>query len=567
MSVHAHPGTGRAKDTEPAAHEVRPAAADQCHQAPLSFRVNPSAVSTGVVRRSAGAADSLGGTRVAASTLEVLRRRQGRGRALPEALAQPLSEHFNVDLSNVRVHADAEAAEVSRSLQATAFTHGNDVYFGDGAYRPDSAGGRHLLAHELAHVAQNAAAGGSSSSGPTIGRADDPLEVQAEVTAHSALQHLRRSVDGANRPGPSGSGPTTSKTTSPEPIGPLLAPGRPAMWAALRRSGNQLGGKPIQAPESPAVADLRLLRSRAAETRLNPNTHASTLVIRRYEASSKQERELTGKIRVWWEIDGDDLSDEVERVKKWCTTHAEALDLVRTLTLKQFDMARDTYKNSAEAVLAKGSFEELRNSGPAAPAPSLAGGTKDAKPQDQYKKAKKQLRDRKFVGNVTEDDLATITTAAGQAGQSWEIAVTDFIRNRQEAQNSATLSAARTAKYVGAKVVGDGLFQQGLVKNVWDAAYGLAVNGSSGANPMLTLGTAFDQPIVLEAVRIWRSNRSLVARLVENLHVPGGRSPIQHKGQRPDNPDPTRAFQADFISEWGGTVINVHVDVNTSSMR
>ena len=153
MSVHADPGARRAKESESAAHDVRAAAADPRRETPLSFQVNPSVVSTAVIRRSDGRADSLGGTPVAASTLEILRRRQGGGRALPEALVAPISEQLNVDLSNVRVQLPTPRQPRRLApLQATAFTHGNDLYFAEGAYRPDSAAGKHLLAHELAHV-------------------------------------------------------------------------------------------------------------------------------------------------------------------------------------------------------------------------------------------------------------------------------------------------------------------------------------------------------------------------------------------------------------------------------
>src|SRR5437763_1728429 len=42
------------------------------------------------------------------------------------------------------------------ALQARAYTMGRDIVFGRGQYRPDTAAGRHLLAHELAHVVQHA---------------------------------------------------------------------------------------------------------------------------------------------------------------------------------------------------------------------------------------------------------------------------------------------------------------------------------------------------------------------------------------------------------------------------
>jgi hypothetical protein len=56
------------------------------------------------------------------------------------------------DLSRVRVHADAHAAEAARALNARAFAVGPDVVFGAGEYRPQSSAGRRLLTHELAHM-------------------------------------------------------------------------------------------------------------------------------------------------------------------------------------------------------------------------------------------------------------------------------------------------------------------------------------------------------------------------------------------------------------------------------
>jgi hypothetical protein len=58
------------------------------------------------------------------------------------------------DFSGVRIHTDARAAESARSLDALAYTVGRDVVFGAGQYAPTTREGRRLLAHELAHVAQ-----------------------------------------------------------------------------------------------------------------------------------------------------------------------------------------------------------------------------------------------------------------------------------------------------------------------------------------------------------------------------------------------------------------------------
>lgn len=61
---------------------------------------------------------------------------------------------FGRDLGGVRVHADAAAADSARSVSALAYTVGSSVVFGAGQYAPETASGRRLLAHELAHVVQ-----------------------------------------------------------------------------------------------------------------------------------------------------------------------------------------------------------------------------------------------------------------------------------------------------------------------------------------------------------------------------------------------------------------------------
>ena len=62
---------------------------------------------------------------------------------------------FGRCFADVRVHDDASAAGLNRSLSARAFTSGRDVYFGAGEFRPEDPDGEQVLAHELAHVVQN----------------------------------------------------------------------------------------------------------------------------------------------------------------------------------------------------------------------------------------------------------------------------------------------------------------------------------------------------------------------------------------------------------------------------
>ena len=76
------------------------------------------------------------------------------GISLGAPTRQAMERQFRSDFSRVRIHAGAEAAASARAIRATAYTAGSHIVFGDGAYDPQTARGRHILAHELAHVVQ-----------------------------------------------------------------------------------------------------------------------------------------------------------------------------------------------------------------------------------------------------------------------------------------------------------------------------------------------------------------------------------------------------------------------------
>jgi hypothetical protein len=79
---------------------------------------------------------------------------RGGGQVMPESLRALLEPRFGHDFSRVRIHTDAMAANLARSLHARAFTLGHDLVFGAGEYAPTTDGGQRLLAHELTHVIQ-----------------------------------------------------------------------------------------------------------------------------------------------------------------------------------------------------------------------------------------------------------------------------------------------------------------------------------------------------------------------------------------------------------------------------
>ncbi|MCL2161230.1 MAG: DUF4157 domain-containing protein [Betaproteobacteria bacterium] len=61
---------------------------------------------------------------------------------------------FGQDFSQVRIHTGSNAARMNESLNAKAFTLGNDIAFAPNQYSANTSTGRDLLGHELAHVVQ-----------------------------------------------------------------------------------------------------------------------------------------------------------------------------------------------------------------------------------------------------------------------------------------------------------------------------------------------------------------------------------------------------------------------------
>jgi hypothetical protein len=78
-------------------------------------------------------------------------------RQAEQVASQPSQSAAPLDLTVVRLHTGPRADAAARSVGALAFTVGADIVFGEGQYAPETARGQHLLAHELAHVAQNQA--------------------------------------------------------------------------------------------------------------------------------------------------------------------------------------------------------------------------------------------------------------------------------------------------------------------------------------------------------------------------------------------------------------------------
>lgn len=116
------------------------------------------------------------------------------GRALDDSARRTMEAGFGRDLSRIRVHTDDHAAESSRAVNAKAYTVGDHVVFGRGEYRPGTAAGRELIAHEVAHARQQ---DGASASGDL--RFADDARAERQAQAAGAAISARRPVPALNR--------------------------------------------------------------------------------------------------------------------------------------------------------------------------------------------------------------------------------------------------------------------------------------------------------------------------------------------------------------------------------
>ena len=102
------------------------------------------------------------------------------GRPLDSSTRNEVEPALGADLSSVRVHVGAAAAEAAATLNARAFTVGSDIAFAPGAFDPATDRGRQLLAHELAHVVQQRNA---PAQDPVLSQQGDAFEAHADSVA------------------------------------------------------------------------------------------------------------------------------------------------------------------------------------------------------------------------------------------------------------------------------------------------------------------------------------------------------------------------------------------------
>jgi hypothetical protein len=106
------------------------------------------------------------------------------GKPLETSVREDMEPRLRHDFSKVRLHTDARAAESAEALGARAYTIGHTVVFAPGQFRPATSTARRLLAHELAHVAQQEegrVAAPAGTGGPPVVARDPILEREAHA--------------------------------------------------------------------------------------------------------------------------------------------------------------------------------------------------------------------------------------------------------------------------------------------------------------------------------------------------------------------------------------------------
>lgn len=107
------------------------------------------------------------------------------GQPLDSATRAFMEPRFGHDFSGVRVHADRKAAESAGAVGAVAYTLGQQIVFAHGQPSPQTIAGRHLWAHELAHVIQQSRGGSPPDLHPSA-----PHEQDAHSAALAVAMEL-----------------------------------------------------------------------------------------------------------------------------------------------------------------------------------------------------------------------------------------------------------------------------------------------------------------------------------------------------------------------------------------
>ena len=123
-------------------------------QGHLSNSIRQPGLNTGVQPRSKTTSPPSTPTQASPQLESSLNSLNNGGSPLDASTRAFFEPRFGQDFSQVRLHTDAPAAQMADSLNAKAFTLGNNIAFAAHQYSANSPEGKNLLGHELAHVIQ-----------------------------------------------------------------------------------------------------------------------------------------------------------------------------------------------------------------------------------------------------------------------------------------------------------------------------------------------------------------------------------------------------------------------------
>lgn len=93
------------------------------------------------------------------------------GRALNKRERSFFEPRMGYDFGEIKIHTGADAAKSAQSINALAYTSGNNIVFNEGQYAPETDNGKKLLGHELTHTIQQGASVANIT--PKIQRQED----------------------------------------------------------------------------------------------------------------------------------------------------------------------------------------------------------------------------------------------------------------------------------------------------------------------------------------------------------------------------------------------------------
>lgn len=116
---------------------------------------------------------------------------KGGGQPLPQNQRTFFESRMGRDFGGVRIHTDNKAADTAQSVQAKAFTLGNNIVFNAGQYSPNNQEGKKLLAHELTHVIQQ-----NGQKAPQIQTAPQPVTKFSETYVPFSRADIEKELKG-----------------------------------------------------------------------------------------------------------------------------------------------------------------------------------------------------------------------------------------------------------------------------------------------------------------------------------------------------------------------------------